>query len=545
MFTPLRILSVAALAAPATAAAAQVILPTPGSTLTSIHTQFRWNAVPDVVGEYELRIIEDDGSMNPFSNGAAIQFHVVPSAEPRTVVTTGLEFGKPYAWQVTSYVGPPPLQRVDSEIYRFEIDPLPAFMPPVSLTVPAGAGPVEPGYVLFGHFGFPSSGFTDGLVITVDEQGEIVQFFHRTIARPITDVRMLQERNRRGRLMWLSDGRGFESTIDGDTLWATPTKFTVHHEISPLPGGDNLAMILDERFVEDVNGGPPQTWLGDAILHLDRHTRTTKVRWSVFDDYSTNDVHPIHGTADWTHGNAAVLDPLTGRVWASMRSLDRVSCIDFATGELLFNMGRESWPGQDVPFGDNLFSHQHAPQPLPNGHLMLYDNGNEIEPLGVPRQSRAIELAFDNPADPSDVSIVWSYDAQDDQGNPIFTPFVGDADRLTNGNTLVTLGAVALIDEVDASGALLWRLQVGVGAPLNIIYRAEKIPSVVADTPGDSDGDWDLDMADFALLQGAVARPGGMAFPDPLVDMDEDGTVDATDARLFGFWQTGPARPKE
>ncbi len=538
----LRTLPAAVLLALAPAAAAQTILPRPGATLTRVHAQFRWEPIPQAVGDYELRVVEDDGSGNPFASGS-VQFHSAPAAEPRVNVTRGLEFGKAYAWRAVAWVGPPPLTRVAGPVHRFAIEPLPSFVPPLQLRVPPGAAPVEPGYVTFGHFGLPASGFTDGLVLTVDAQGEIVHFYHRRVARPITDVRMLTERNRRGRLSWISDGRGFETTIDGDTVWSTPAHFTVHHEMSPLPGGDHLAMVTDERFLDDPLGGQQQLWLGDAILRLDRHTREVVWSWSTFDGCSTLDVHPAHGTEDWTHGNAAVLDPATGRVWASFRSLDRVSCIDFATGDLLFHMGREDYPAGDVAFGHNLFSHQHAPQPLPGGNLVLYDNGNELEPLGTPRQTRAIELAFDDPDAPTDASIVWSYEALDGQGQPIFTPFVGDADRLPGGHTLVNLGSVATIDEVDAGGDLLWRLEVGTGVPFNLIYRAEKIPHLLHDTPGDSDGDWDLDMADFARLQAAVPRPGGAVFPDTLVDLDEDGRVDKLDARLFGRWQTGPARP--
>ena len=534
--------ALASAAAPASASS-HVILPEPDAKLTRIHSRFRWEPFENIVGNYLLRIVEDNGNAFPFMNGLPVMTHVVDASQPYAIIKDGLEFGKRYAWRAEALVGPGPVQRMETPTRRFEIEPLPSFIPPISLTVPQGAGPVEPGYVLFGHLGFPGSAFQDGLVIIVDENAEIVHFFHHAIDRPILDVRMLEEHNRRGRLLWLTNGRGFESTLDGRVLWATHPERTVHHEISPLPGGDNLAMVTDERVLPDSGGGPPQMWLGDAILRVDRHTRETKWEWSTFDDYSTQDVHPVHGTEDWTHGNAAVLDPATQRIYLSMRSIDRVTCLDFVTGDVLYNMGNQNYPGGDVAFGHNLFSHQHAPHPLPNGNVIIFDNGNETEPLSAPRQTRAVELTFDDRTNPTSASIAWKYDAVDDQDNPIFTPFVGDADRLPGGNTLVTLGSIATIDEVDAAGNLLWRMKVGVGAPMNIIYRSEKIPEVIVDTPGDADGDWDVDMADFARLQAAHGRTQ-LQFPDTLVDFDADGVLNPVDANLFGFWQTGPSRTR-
>ncbi len=543
----------AALAAPA-AAQVEVVLPRPGTTLNRVHAQFRWPAFPALVSDYELQVVEDDGSANPFVGGFPIRFHDVPAAEPRTVVESGLEFGKPYAWRVLAFVGNPPARTV-SAVYRFEVAPLPPEVPPMVVTVPPGAVPVEPGVVMLNHTGLTGP-HTGGALLTVDAAGRVLHFLNP--APRFGDLRQLRDGHRDGRLLWVrpspvmlgGGGRAFETTLDGGIVWASPDvtlpggadAYSVHHEVFPMPDGDYLALVQDDRTL--IIAGQPRDYAGDRIVQFDHHTSEVVWTWSTFDDYSLRDFHPNIGPSDWTHGNAVVFDDATGRIYTSMRSISRISCLDYASGALLYNMGEQDWPGMDVAFGDNLFSFQHAPQPLPGGNLLIYDNGNEREPLTDPRQSRAIELAFDDPLQPTAASIVWEYRLEDDQGQPLFTAFVGDADRLPGGHTLVTAGRAAIVDEVDAQGNLIWRLTLDVGFPTNLLYRAEKVPALVVDLPGDTDGDQDLDLADLAGLQVGFTGPGPAAlpFPERLSDHDGDDDLDAADVVAFVSWGTGPAR---
>ena len=88
------------------------------------------------------------------------------------------------------------------------------------------------------------------------------------------------------------------------------------------------------------------------------------------------------------------------------------------------------------------------------------------------------------------------------------------------------------------------RMQAGTGFPINLIYRAEKIPELVVDVPGDTDGDQDLDLIDLASLQAGFTGPGqgGLPFPERLSDHDGDGDLDDADVVAFVDAGTGPAR---
>jgi hypothetical protein len=81
---------------------------------------------------------------------------------------------------------------------------------------------------------------------------------------------------------------------------------------------------------------------------------------------------------------------------------------------------------------------------------------------------------------------------------------------------------------------------VGDPFPTGAIYRAERIDSLVEDTPGDVDDDWDLDLHDLADFQNNYGGPA-VDFPARLSDTNDDGALDAADFDHFFFWLSGPA----
>ena len=58
---------------------------------------------------------------------------------------------------------------------------------------------------------------------------------------------------------------------------------------------------------------------------------------------------------------------------------------------------------------------------------------------------------------------------------PLYSYGLGDADRLPNGNTLVTWSSLGQIDEVSPGGDVLWRLNTALGAAIGYIDWVETI----------------------------------------------------------------------
>ena len=87
---------------------------------------------------------------------------------------------------------------------------------------------------------------------------------------------------------------------------------------------------------------------------------------------------------------------------------------------------------------------------------------------------------------------LWEHRIDDENGTPIYTSFIGDADQLANGNVLITHGGIgaqppdpadpqhALIIEVvqtgDSGGEVVWEYRSDPSSP-NTSYRSERIES--------------------------------------------------------------------
>jgi hypothetical protein len=93
-------------------------------------------------------------------------------------------------------------------------------------------------------------------------------------------------------------------------------------------------------------------------------------------------------------------------------------------------------------WGTGRLDHPHHPSLLPNGHLLIFDNG--------PRRgwSRLVQL------DPTRRRIVWSC-----RGNPpesFFSVTGGAAQALPNGNVLVTESTKERVFEITRDGEIVW-----------------------------------------------------------------------------------------
>ena len=381
-------------------------------------------------------------------------------------------------------------------------------------------------------------------------------------------------------------------TLAGSITWQSSTALCdaplpapieiagVHHEVFPMPfdaprGANFLLLEYDNRFISytDVYDGtfyPDLLWQGDVVNEVDRHTGEVVKSWSTFDGIALEDHLPLdHHSGvggpggDWNHANAAIYDPVEDRVWMSLREQSRMVGIDWGADppQVEVHLGDDSivasdsyqgpFPSGDVDFGDNFFSFPHAPEVQPNGNLLVYNNGNYIEPYSQggppPRVTTAVEIAFDDPASPTSAAIVSEMTVlREDLVTGTFAAFVGDADRLPGGNTLTVDGPRSAIMELDPAGNAVWFLDAGpaFNQPGGVlVYRAERVPELIVDTPGDTDGDWDIDLADWARFQvayGQATRP--LTFPDNLCDFDRDGEIGALDLGQYAYWSTGPGR---
>ena len=184
--------------------------------------------------------------------------------------------------------------------------------------------------------------------------------------------------------------------------------------------------------------------------------------WNAADDVAP----PL--IADLDHPNSIDFD-LDGGVIVSYRNLSAVVKVNRRTHELLWQLGgaQNQFKFVDDPLGG--FDAQHTARILPNGHLLIFDNGWTHSPS----MSRAVEYALDVPN--KTATLVWQYSANP----PIFNDFTGSAQRLANGNTVVAWTRQGIVDEVGPDGSLLSRITLET-APGRIAtpYRVTRIRSL-------------------------------------------------------------------
>ncbi len=520
-------------------AADAVLRPAEGAALPYTHVPFRWPSRPGGEDGYRLQIAPDDGSADPFAGaGMELLEEVAPGPEPRLVITEGLEFGRDYAWRVGTLAS----AADGAPVHRFRTLPLPAMSFDLQASEPE-PGPVQPGVTLFNVSRRQDPPEIAGpLALAVDRQGEPIYF---TYQQGEGNAGYIEVRPETGRLLIMrSTGPGGggdpgaaspvlvnDETLDGRIAWQAPAGrgYRYHHDADLMPDGQVVLLLYDDLLLPEDGG---ETRFGDRIVILDRHTQEEIWSWAAIDHYSTLDGNRF---PDWTHGNAANYVEADHSIYFSARHLSRITRIDVATGQVVYNMGAIQ-PSGDTDFGDGFFTFQHSPEILPNGNMVLFDNGNE----SFPRVSRAVEIQFNSNQMPTSGQIVWDWVERNEDGFALFSGFAGDADRLPNGNTILSSAPRATLYEVTRDGRLVWKLRVGQGFPFTSIYRVQMLEALHADTPGDRDGDQDVDLLDLAGLQAGAGGGPELGFPDRLSDMDDDGDLDGADAADLARWMTGP-----
>lgn len=215
----------------------------------------------------------------------------------------------------------------------------------------------------------------------------------------------------------------------------------------------------------------PATIIGHSLVRL-RPTGEPEFTWSAFDHLELSEwINPIlPGTwanYDFDHPNSVVLDA-SGNYVVSFRNLDAILGIDAHTGDIRWRLGgtKSDFTFVNDPFGGP--SGQHHVQLLPDGHLLLFDNGT----LHSPPTTRAVEYALDFQA--KTATLVWQYVAPPE----LFNQFVGAVTRDTDGDTWLGYGLRGVAQRVAADGTVLWQGTVQNQGTTVGFYRATPVKAI-------------------------------------------------------------------
>ncbi|MFC6719608.1 aryl-sulfate sulfotransferase [Natrialbaceae archaeon GCM10025810] len=221
------------------------------------------------------------------------------------------------------------------------------------------------------------------------------------------------------------------------------------HDFDRLEGGRTAIADMgnDRAFVVDRDG--EILWEWDAEEHMTPGT-------PFYEEYGGPEKEGLHD--DWTHMND--IDRLeNGNFQLSIRNFDVVIEVDPETDEIVDVIGE--------PGDHSVLERQHNPHRLEEeGTAVVADSEN----------GRIVELDLETE------ERVWRYTGPSD--DPLQWP--RDADRLPNGNTLVTDSRNNRLLEVDPDGEVVWQYDDPDGEVIPLAYEADRLG---ADESGAPAGD--------------------------------------------------------
>ena len=195
---------------------------------------------------------------------------------------------------------------------------------------------------------------------------------------------------------------------------------------------------------------------------------------------------------DWLHMNGVYFNEADNSIVLSSRHQSLVAKIDYETGDLRWILAHPAGWGADwlphilqpvnadgspvnLASVDFLPYFPHAPTPLPDGSIAVYDNGNIrnfYEDPDVPQisYSRAVAYQIDEAA--GTVQLVWQFD----YGQALFTIATGDIDYFDhNQHRLIGFlnsgNGTPKIVELDANDEIVFEVDINTGS----YYRCEKV----------------------------------------------------------------------
>lgn len=213
-----------------------------------------------------------------------------------------------------------------------------------------------------------------------------------------------------------------------------------HHDFLELPSGE-LAWLSDDP--REINGTLVH---GDTlVVRADDDSR--REVWNAWDHFAWDDYSPI---SDFVHANSLQFDEESGELWMGLRNADQLLRIDPETGEVrsrLFGTDSDlALVSGQAPDGQHNFT-------LLADGLLLHDNRPD-------EASRIVEYRIDPSA--GEVEQVWEYRADEGYDGA----GLGDALRLSSGETIAVWGSSGVIDRVDADGTVNARFAAPLGSPL-------------------------------------------------------------------------------
>ncbi len=382
-----------------------------------------------------------------------------------------------------------------------------------------------------------------------------------------------------------------KQTWEGKQLWEfeyVKDNAISHHDFTVMPNGNILAMVVENKTYEEAiaagfsaNRLTPEGVSVESVLEFapdgapdeDGVVRGFKVvwEWHLWDHLVPMEQASEHpelyriGTSNyplnWNHGNGIDYNEKLNQVALSFRNGDEILVVEYTGnlengteiaknhsggrygkgGDLLYRWGNTAEYGRDDV---QLSYSQHAVNWIPDGYpgagnFIIFNNGSR----SGRQYSTTCEIAsqWDEATksypdiSSSDVhwgpdTLVWEWNGNNSYG--IFSNDSSGAQRLKNGNTLISFGIYGLLLEVTPSLEVVWKYKCPGHKNGSLCYNAN-----TNTTSNGSDGRvfkvWEYEPSypafagrDLAPIADAIEMYGdcgSLTGPAHMIDTDKDG----------------------
>jgi len=325
-----------------------------------------------------------------------------------------------------------------------------------------------------------------------------------------------------GNVVWKFSQADPVENADGELFWSARQHHDWQREGFPVgyyspdaapvvEGGRTLLLVHKNHIVPEVSDRELEddrlievSWDGEIVWdwlisdHVDELSFSAEARRVIHD---APHFSGARGSVDWMHINSATYvgpnhwyDDGDERfhpdnVVISSRQANIVAIVA-RSGEIVWRMGPDYRDSEELATIRQVIGQHHPhiiPKGLPGaGNLLLFDNGGTAgygfsTPVadngvgGVGRgSSRVLEM------NPVTLERVWEYAIPGRESFRFFSHYISSAQRLPNGNTMVTEGADGRFFELTPEAEIVWEFvspYFATAEPIsNRVYRAYRFP---------------------------------------------------------------------
>lgn len=334
-----------------------------------------------------------------------------------------------------------------------------------------------------------------------------------------------------GNVVWSFNKKQYIEDSESEKYWLARQHHDYQREGNPVgyyvpgmeckvDGGNTLILchedvynkrISDKRLLDDCI--IEVDWEGNIIWKWNVNEHFKELDFSEFQKsalFRNPNYHPVggpEGQSDWMHINSmSVLGPNRwyddgderfhpdNIIWDA-REANIMAIISKETGKIVWKIGPDFTVSKELRAIGQIIGQHHChmiPKGLPGeGNILMFDNGGWAG-YGLPDRmskdgsktdkrdySRVIEI------DPVTLKVVWEYTGHLIGGEGMmnlvsntkfYSQLISSAQRLPNGNTLITEGCCCRMFEVTADKEIVWEYYAPFDNPAPFVYRAYRYP---------------------------------------------------------------------